>query len=168
MKFDEALLLALSRCEKEGIDDPFYLYSVLSDGVGADFAGKEAAKMLYEVDRRLGVVKGIEESGLAACAVCKTAYPAFKGQYPRKRFCDFIDDVYCILTHTPRKERQSIKTCAIAQKGRVGKKKGKGQAQPPVLAPAAFDLYADVPSAVPPKYRGLWLLRQAIGKPDRG
>lgn len=165
MKFDEALLLAGAKCENDGIEDPFYLYCILFDYVGADYAGKEAAAMFYEIDRRLRLAKGIAQSGRVACAVFKASYPAFKSQYSKREFCNFIDDVYCILTHSPRKTRQSVITrVKITNKGHAGKQRGKGQRQSPALAPAVLKFYANVPSTVPPKYRGLWLLQQAIKK----
>ncbi len=165
MKFDEALLHAVAQCESRGIEGPFSLYCVLCDDVGADFAGKASVEMFFELDRRLRLVKGISRSGQAACAVFKAAYPAFKEHYSREEFCNFIDDVFCILTHAPRKERQSIKTrVKITNKGHAGKQRGKGQMQSPALAPAVPNIYAGIPPNVPPKYRGLWLLQQAIKK----
>lgn len=165
MKFEEALLHAVAYCESRGTDDPFYLYCVLSDQVGADFAGKDAASMFYEIDRRLRLAKGIARSGQAACAVFKAAYPAFKERYSQKEFCGFIDDVYCILTHAPRKEQRSAKKgIAPAKRGRGGKKEGKGHGRTPVPAPVRPNVCAQVPPNIPPKYCGLWLLKQAIEK----
>ena len=165
MKFDDALPLAGAQCEKDGIEDPFYLYCILSDYVGADFAGKDAAKMLFEIDRRIQVVGNIAKSGKAACILSKAAYPAFKEQYGRKEFCDFLDDVFCILTHAQRETRQSVRTrVKITNKGHAGKQRSKGQMQSPALAPAVPNIYAGIPPNVPPKYRGLWLLYQTIKK----
>lgn len=164
MKFEDALPLAVADCESCGTDDAFYLYCILSDYVGADFAGKDAVKMLYEIDRRIQVVKNILRSGKAACIISKAAYPAFKSQYSPKRFRDFLDDVYCILTHTPRGERQSGRVCAKIVKNQYSGgqiKKGKTHASAPAPVP---NVYAQIPPYVPPKFRGLWLLRQAIRK----
>lgn len=170
MKFDDALPLAGAQCEKDGIEDPFYLYCVLSDYVGADFAGKDAAKMLFEIDRRIQVVGNIAKSGKAACILSKAAYPVFKEQYGRKEFCDFLDDVFCILTHAPREARQSMRACGKVAKAGGGKQKGSKKVPAPAPAPAPAstpavpNIYAGIPPNVPPKYRGLWLLYQTIKK----
>lgn len=164
MKFDEALLHAVAHCEKCGTDDPFSLYCMLSDHVGADYAGKDAVRMLFEIDKRLQIVKNIKEDGKLACVISKEAYPAFKSQYGKREFCNFIDDLYCILTHSPRKERQSAQKCVAVAKKHVGKNKAKGQGKVPAPAPVRPNVYAQIASNVPPKFRGLWLLKQAIKK----
>lgn len=163
MKFDDALLHAAAYCESRGTDDPFSLYCALCDAVGADFAGKEAAGMLFKIDKRIRIVKNIKEDGKLACVISKAAYPAFQSQYGKREFCGFIDDLYCVLTHTPREARQSAKKCvAFAKKGTVCKKKIKGKGKVP--APVRPNAYAQIPPNIPPKYYGIWLLRHAIDK----
>lgn len=164
MKFDDALLLAVEQCRECGIDDPFFLYCVLSDRIGADFAGKDAVRMLYEIDRRIHFVKNIQEGGKLACVISQEAYPAFQEQYSQRTFYDFIDDVYCILTHAPRKERQSVRTRVKIAKKHGGRQRGKVGGKTPAPAPARPNIYARIPSNIPPHYYGLWLLQQAIKK----
>lgn len=106
MKFGEAINNAVLLCEERGIDDPFYLFSVASDYVGGDLAGKDRVKMLFDLDKRLQLVSNIKHSGKFACAICKQAYPAFGSAYSKEEFCNFIDDLYCILTATPLAPRQ--------------------------------------------------------------
>lgn len=109
MKFEDAINKAVSFCESSGIDDPFYLYSVTSDYVGADLACKDKVKMLFELDKRLQFVRNIKQSGKLACIISKQAYPSFRSLCSNKAFCDFIDDLYCILTGAPLPPRQNSK-----------------------------------------------------------
>ncbi len=128
MRFEDALCKAVSFCDDCGIDDPFYLYSVISDYVGADFAGKDKVVMLFDLDKRLQIVRNIRQGGKAACIISKEAYPAFK-TYGKKKFRDFIDDLYCILTGTPLPERQSVKRCIQVTDKKNGSKRKNVKSQ---------------------------------------
>lgn len=96
MNFKQALLNIVQTESREKLFNPFYLYSRLCD-LCTSYEDKEKVEDLFELDKRLGVIKNILTDGALAAATLKSAYPAVKDIITIVRYNDIIDCVTDVI-----------------------------------------------------------------------
>lgn len=124
MNFKEALSKVLQNESVEFSGNSFWLYSRLSD-LCTSYIDRQKICILFEVDKKLHIVRSIMWEGRVAEIALKAAYPAVKDVLPAENYTKLIA---CIADAAfPKQKGKSHTTNKVnlkaAEAKRVGKKK---------------------------------------------
>ena len=148
MNFRDALAQILQSESVKFAGNPFWLYSRLSD-LCKSYIDRQKISLLFEVDKRLYIVRSIMTDGRIAEATLKVAYPAVKNIITAESYKKLID---CVAEAAcPSVEEKPQKVAAKVKVATVQRAEEEKEEEPRTL------LYHK------PNYSLRWIIGIAVG-----
>lgn len=97
MKLREALKSIVKEGDAGFIRSPFCLYAKLADLIGADYCERDGLKLLFEMDRRLSLVRRLMENDIAEVARIREEFSSLQDVCSKAEFDEIVDAVASVL-----------------------------------------------------------------------
>lgn len=137
MNFKEALTQILQNEDGELSGNPVWLYSRLSD-LCSSYADTQKISLLYEVDKRLNIVRSVLSGGNGARAALKAAYPAVKEVITEESYQKLLICVgEAAFPQANKKPQPAVQKPNAAQKTKTAAAKNSTAPSPAVKRAAA-------------------------------